>query len=156
MKSTCNWHGFGFQTHRYLHIVLKGEVRITSHDPSWRTVVYYINIDCTRDYHGKLSPLKNQCRQMWSQLTLVFGGWQCPMVPSCAVNNFNIILIVIKCLVYITSGPKVIKFFSYSYSDLYSVLGVCAPLSTTLKIEVIKILEYVLRWVGFGVRTPTS
>ena len=32
----------------------------------------------------------------------------------------------------------------------------CSSLSTTLKTEVIKVLEYVLRWVGFGVRTPTS
>ena len=42
-------------------------------------------------------------------------------------------------------GPKVIKLFLYSYSDSYSVLGICAPLSTTLKTEVIKVLEYVLR-----------
>ena len=52
------------------------------------------------------------------------------------------------------SGPKVIKLFSYL--DYYSVLGVCAPLSMTLKKRGYESLEYVLRWVGFGVRTPSS
>ena len=43
-------------------------------------------------------------------------------------------------------GPKVIKLFLYSYSDSYSVLGICAPLSTTLK----------RGYKSFGVRSPLS
>lgn len=42
------------------------------------------------------------------------------------------------------SGPDVLKGFSYSYANSYSVLRECALLSTTLKSEIIEVLEYVL------------
>ena len=47
-------------------------------------------------------------------------------------------------------GPKVIKLFSYSFSDLYSVLEVCAPLSKT---------EYDTKnrgYKSFGLRSPLN
>lgn len=43
------------------------------------------------------------------------------------------------------SGPEVIKLFSYSYSNSYSVIRVCARLSFTLKTEVKKVFEYYRR-----------
>ena len=33
VKSTCNWHNFEFQMHGFPHIVSKGEMFITSHNP---------------------------------------------------------------------------------------------------------------------------
>ena len=47
-------------------------------------ITHYINIDCTRGKHGKLSPRKKQCRPML------------PMLPSHALKNYNIILNVNK------------------------------------------------------------
>lgn len=38
---------------------------------------------------------------------------------------------------------------------IYSVLGVCVPLCMALKTELIRVLEYILRRVGFRVRTPS-
>ena len=40
VKSTCYWHDFELQMHRFLHIVSKGEMCITSHSPVWRSMVY--------------------------------------------------------------------------------------------------------------------
>ena len=40
VKPTCNWHNFELQMHRFLHIVLKGEMFITSHNPLWCSMVY--------------------------------------------------------------------------------------------------------------------
>ena len=34
---------------------------------SWFSRWYYINIDCTRGLHGKLSPGENQCQTNWGQ-----------------------------------------------------------------------------------------
>lgn len=39
---------------------------------------------------------------------------------------------------------------------IYSILGVCARLCMALKTEVIKVFGYILRRVGFRVRTPSS
>ena len=40
-------------------------------------------------------------------------------------------------------GPEVIKLFLYSYSDEFSLLGVCTSLSMTQKTEVIKVLSWI-------------
>ena len=63
-------------------IVMKQNVMLTMYLINIQYKI--INIDCMRGWHGKLSPRENQCRPRRSR------GWQCPMLPSCAVNIYII------------------------------------------------------------------
>ena len=60
VKSTCNWHYLKLQMHGFLHIVSKGEMCITSHNPLWRSMVYHRIMTATFlcqlcKYHGRIS-----------------------------------------------------------------------------------------------------
>ena len=40
VKSTCYWQNFELKTHTFSHIVLQGEMCITSHNPLWRMYIF--------------------------------------------------------------------------------------------------------------------
>ena len=68
---------------------------------------YWLHERVSWDIVNPRKPISTKARR---GLTLVFEGWQFPMLPSCAFNNYYIIMNVnIKYIIYITYGFKTIQ-----------------------------------------------
>ena len=83
---------------------------------------------------------------LWMQTMLYTAFYECKQccIPLYMTPSSEIHYIKPDCtrLQKDPPGPEVIKLFLYSYSDEFSLLGVCTSLSMTQKTEVIKVLSW--------------